>query len=55
MIGKLIGRMKCVAGVHERSRHRAVIGQGPVDTSVCRHCGVPMRRVSSKKWTVVQD
>lgn len=41
----------CPLGRHERSRGKARL-DGPDITSVCRYCGVPMRKDADEGWVV---
>ena len=53
MIGWIIGRARCFAGTHERSRrHARKIDAGENYTSKCMHCGVPMERIAKRNWVV---
>lgn len=49
----IVGRSKCLAGVHHRSHARAhkVSGDGGY-RSYCDFCGVPMVRLSKRNWVV---
>jgi hypothetical protein len=38
-------------GKHQRSKGQ-VRREGAIYVSVCRTCGVPMRRISAGKWVV---
>ena len=47
--GKIIGRLKCLFGRHERSR-RLARHEGDIVRSECSHCGVPMERLRRGDW-----
>lgn len=47
MFKQMFGRMKCIFGMHRRSRSRTVFHGSGGDTSVCRYCGVPMKSTPS--------
>ncbi len=51
MFAFLKGRLNCVRGRHERSSKRAR-KEGNIYLSVCRHCGIPMRRIGKREWIV---
>ena len=44
----------CADG-HQRSKRNAREGRDGVYVSVCRICGVPMRRKAKGQWEVVED
>jgi hypothetical protein len=44
-------RLSCLAGRHERSRSKARMS-GDAFVSVCRTCGVTMRRIRDNTWVV---
>ena len=49
----IVGRMRCLAGKHERSREQARKTPGTDSyTSVCTYCGVPMQRRAKRDWIV---
>jgi hypothetical protein len=53
VIGKVVGLVNCVRGKHDRSSQDAIFY---LDTnqclSICRHCGIKMRRRASRDWIV---
>jgi len=47
----MVGRILCLFDRHQRSRSRARhVEIGAV--SVCRHCGIAMRRDRNRRWIV---
>ena len=47
-------RLLCVFGFHKRSRGRA-FDDGQDVVSVCRRCGVPMKKSRTGEWAVVKS
>jgi hypothetical protein len=47
-------RLLCFLGFHKRSRGRAR-DDGHDMVSVCRRCGVPMKRSQTGQWAVVDS
>lgn len=54
MLKRLVGRAKCVFGIHKRSRGKTVFHGGGHDTSVCRYCKTPMKSAPGG-WVVRKD
>lgn len=48
----MLEKLKCALGQHERSGRQAR-RDGATIVSVCKHCGVPMRRIAKGKWEVI--
>lgn len=47
----VLGRVRCLFGAHQRSQSRAKPdGEKGAYVSVCRHCGVPMKRLPNRRW-----
>lgn len=51
MLTKLVGRVSCLFGRHERSR-RLAYHDGDIVRSRCSHCGIEMERRSNGKWAI---
>jgi|GEM_PF-5273268 hypothetical protein len=48
MFKRVVGRAKCLFGVHQRS-HRLTVYRGDGDTSACRYCATAMKN-SPRGW-----
>ncbi|MBX9796106.1 hypothetical protein [Sphingomonas sp.] len=49
----IVGRAKCLIGVHHRSHARAYRpAKDSIYLSYCEYCGVPMKRLSKRNWVV---
>jgi hypothetical protein len=51
MFQRLIGRAKCMIGIHRRSRRHTVFKGRGADTSICRYCRKSMRSTPAG-WVV---
>ncbi|UAK26391.1 hypothetical protein [Sphingomonas nostoxanthinifaciens] len=49
----IVGKFVCKLLKHRRSRGRAKLTDDGV-VSVCRRCGIPMRRDEQRQWVVWQ-
>ena len=53
MLDQATGRIKCLIGIHRRSRGQTVFSGDGRDTSVCRYCRAPMK-VTSHGWILAE-
>lgn len=53
MLKQLVGRSKCVLGIHRRSRRQTIYDGSGHDTSVCRYCGAAMQN-TARGWSILR-